>query len=160
VRAASAQVTELHAALDVLRKREDLMVREIRTLREDVAAAEQQLARAEGLLEEFGINSRPVGANDELALDAPTQLREMPGLDINGEIRATRSTGGHFYATVNVGRADGVTKGMRFNVVDTERSQFLGYLRIERVDDHEATGLLEGPNPAAISPGVQVMTQL
>jgi hypothetical protein len=78
---------------------------------------------------------------------------------INGVVRSVDVIGGKKYATISVGSADNVTKGMRFNVVNRNGGEFLGYLTVDSVQQNEAIGQLEG-KVDKVQPGVEVKTQL
>ena len=65
------------------------------------------------------------------------------------------------FATISVGAADQVTKGMQFKVIDpTARDPFLGYLIVDRVEPNEAIGHLTGPHVNDVHEGAEVRTQL
>jgi len=76
---------------------------------------------------------------------------------INGVVRSVEVLGGKKYATISVGSADNVTKGMKFNVV--QGGEFLGYLTVDGVQPNEAYGQVEG-KVEKIQKGVEVKTQL
>lgn len=76
---------------------------------------------------------------------------------IRGVVKDKKMIGGVPYATISIGSADNVIKGMKFKVIDQTR--FLGYLTVDSVDPQEAAGHLEGPAVDAIVPGVEVRTQ-
>ena len=78
---------------------------------------------------------------------------------INGVVRNRRNIAGVEYATISVGSADDVAKGMQFRVIDRDSGQFLGMLTVEAVEPNEASGRLSGPRVADIRPGVEVRTQ-
>ncbi len=79
---------------------------------------------------------------------------------INGVIRETRNIGGIPYATISVGSADNVVKGMKFNVIDRAQGTFLGILTVDSVEPNAATGRLEGPAVDQVRSGSEVRTQL
>jgi hypothetical protein len=79
---------------------------------------------------------------------------------INGVIRAVKPIGGIPYATISVGSADGVAKGMEFKVVNRGTGDFLGILTVDSVDLNESTGRLSGPRTNDIRSGAEVKTQL
>jgi hypothetical protein len=78
---------------------------------------------------------------------------------INGVVRAVDVIGGKKYATISVGSADNVTKGMKFNVVNTKTGEFLGFLTVDSVQPNEAIGQVEG-KVDKIQKDVEVKTQL
>jgi hypothetical protein len=79
---------------------------------------------------------------------------------INGVIRDVRTISGIPWASISVGSADSVTAGMEFKVVARGTGTFLGVLKVDSVEQNEATGRLEGPRIAEIKPGAEVKTQL
>lgn len=83
-----------------------------------------------------------------------------PTIAINGTINDKKVIAGVPYATISVGGADQVTKNMQFKVIDREKNQFLGYLTVDTVEPHEASGRLDGPHVEAIQKGNEVRTQL
>jgi len=98
------------------------------------------------------------------AAEASARGAEEPGVTpatpINGVIRDKKNVNGVIFATISVGSQDQVTKNMVFNVIDREQGDFLGYLRVDRVEPNEAIGRLDGPKVADIKPGNEVRTQL
>jgi archaellum component FlaF (FlaF/FlaG flagellin family) len=82
------------------------------------------------------------------------------GPPINGVIRNIDQIAGSLYATISVGTADSVSKGMQFNVVERGTGKFLGLLTVTAVEANEASGKIVGPNTAAVKPGAEVKTQL
>ena len=79
--------------------------------------------------------------------------------DIKGVVRKVDVIGGKKYATISVGSADNVAKGMKFNVVNRNTGEFLGYLTVQTVEPNEAMGQLEG-KVDKVQPNVEVRTQL
>ena len=127
----------------------------------DVTERERRLL-AEQLTQTKGENQR-LGAIIEGARLAPQQQQvalNKGGPSINGVVRDVRTIAGNQYATISVGSADAVTRGMEFKVVDRATGNFLGTLVVDTVEPNESTGRLSGPNVAAIKPGVEVRTQL
>jgi len=84
----------------------------------------------------------------------------LGAVPINGVVRTVLPINGIPYATISVGSADSVQKGMEFNVIDRQRGIFLGKLRIDSVEPNEASGRLEGPRISEVHPGTEVKTQL
>ena len=80
-----------------------------------------------------------------------------PNANLRGVVRSLKNIGGQDYATISLGSADNVQKGMKFNVIGGNK--FLGYLTIDSVDYNEATGHLEGPDLKSVRPGSEVATQ-
>lgn len=135
-------ISDLTAKLDVsTRKGTDLS--------EQLAQSKADNERLSGLAKEAGLNP-----NDKIDFTR----RSAP--QINGIVRDTRPINGIPYATISVGSAENVTKGMTFHVVDRTHTKFLGDLVIDSVDLHEATGRLEGPGIADVRAGADVRTQL
>jgi hypothetical protein len=127
----------------------------------DVTERERRLL-AEQLTQTKGENQR-LGAIINGAHLSPEQQQvavNRGGPSINGVVRDVRAIAGNQYATISVGSADSVTRGMEFKVVDRTTGGFLGTLVIDTVEPNESTGRLFGPNVAAIKPGVEVRTQL
>jgi hypothetical protein len=85
-------------------------------------------------------------------------INPTPTVALDGVIRGTSVIAGVPYATISLGSADAVEKNMQFKVIDGDR--FLGYLTVDTVEPHEATGRLEGPHVDDIKGGVEVKTQL
>jgi hypothetical protein len=134
----SAQISDLDNRLQVTE-------RERRNLAEQLAEAQSQNQKITGILRDRGIN-----LNEQ-------QPNRNPGIAINGVIRAKQDIAGVPYATISVGAADDVQRGMEFKVVNG--GEFLGTLTVDAVEQQEATGILKGPRLADIKPGVQVRTQ-
>jgi uncharacterized phage infection (PIP) family protein YhgE len=133
----------------------DVTERERRYATEQVAQLQQQLTQVMNVLHQNHIDPSgkigPVGG----------PINPTPQVNINGVVRDTRSIGGVPYATISLGSADAVTKGMQFKVVDPQHNQFLGYLTVDTVEPHEATGRLTGPNVNDVRASVsEVRTQL
>jgi len=79
---------------------------------------------------------------------------------INGVIKTVGDIDGIPHAVISVGSADAVIKGMEFNVIDREHGDFLGKLRIDKVESNESSGQLYGPRVGDVKAGVEVRTQL
>jgi hypothetical protein len=80
---------------------------------------------------------------------------------VEGVVRKAENIQGIPYATISVGAADQVTKGMQFKVIDPKSpNPFLGYLIVDRVEPNEAVGHLTGPRINLVHEGVEVHTQL
>ncbi len=82
----------------------------------------------------------------------------MVTANIRGVVKAKMNVGGVDYATILVGSADSVTKGMQFRVIDRTRQQFLGYLTVDAVEPNESSGHLTGPAVTAVQKGNEVRT--
>lgn len=80
---------------------------------------------------------------------------------LNGRVtKVTKDTNGQLLASINLGRADSVAKGMRFTVYDNEKGVFLGFLIVQAVDTNEAIGVIEGPKVTEIAVGNAVQNQM
>ena len=80
---------------------------------------------------------------------------------INGVIREIKTLqDNRQWATISVGSADQVAKGMEFKVIDRASGTFLGVLTVENVQPNEAVGVLKGPKIAEVKVGNEVRTQL
>lgn len=145
------QNTELLTANSDLNNRLQIALRQLANANEDLENVKTELATAQ---DRGGAPARAEGDPG-----APTPQANT-ALDINGIIRDRRDINGVNYATISVGARDNVTKGMVFNVIDRAAGDFLGYLTVDRVEDREATGRLEGPRVDDVKPGNEVRTQL
>jgi chromosome segregation ATPase len=85
-------------------------------------------------------------------------LNPTPTIALDGVVRDKTVIAGVPYATISIGSADQVEKNMQFKVIDHDK--FLGYLTVDTVEPHEATGRLDGPHIEDIHSGVEVKTQL
>lgn len=100
-----------------------------RVLKEQAESLRQQNAEMAQKLKEFQARGLPTGEGDE-------ELPAVPDGKIAGTITAVRDN----VASVNVGSAHGLRKGMQLIVF--RGGQFVGYLRIETVDVNEAAGVM------------------
>jgi hypothetical protein len=137
------QVTDLTNKLEV-------MTREFRFVSEQLAEQKNQTEKAQSMLRDAGITPQMAAAG----------IRGAAAPAINGVVRAVKPIGGIPYATISVGSADGVAKGMEFKVVNRGTGDFLGILTVDSVDLNEATGRLSGPRTNDIRSGSEVKTQL
>ncbi len=106
-------------------------------------------------IQDMGGNPREI-----LASIQPGQALGTPP-KINGVVREVRTIAGLPYATISVGSADSVAKGMQFNIVE-RNGAFLGTLTVDTVELNEATGKITGPpdKVGLVQAGVEVKTQL
>jgi len=141
---------QLNAALNDLTSRLEVTERERRFLAEQLAEVRQQNEQLSSAARRAGIDLRQVVAQQTTGGD----------VRINGVIRNTRTIAGMEYATISVGSAEGVTRGMEFNIVDRETGNFLGVLTVDTVEANEATGRIRGERVAEVRPGAEVRTQL
>jgi hypothetical protein len=121
----------------------------------------EQFTEARGQVDRLGRAVRDMGGDLTAILGGTATAGVGRGAPpINGVVRATRQIAGIPYATISVGSADNVVRGMKFNVVDRDTGTFLGTLTVDTVEPNESTGRLEGPSVAQVRPGVEVRTQL
>jgi hypothetical protein len=142
--------TQLNAAISDLTNKLDVTERERRFLAEQLTEARATNDRMSGQLQQLGVST------DSLA-QRPAAGSVPP---INGVIRNVDEIAGSTYATISVGSADSVSKGMQFNVVERGSGKFLGTLTVTAVEANEASGRIVGPATASIAPGAEVKTQL
>jgi len=140
---------DLNAANSDLTNRLEVTERERRFLAEQLTEAQGQMARQASALKGAGLGTAE--ALSGVKPSAPS---------INGVITSVKPIAGIPYATINVGSAASVTKGMEFNVIDREQGAFLGKITVDAVEPNEAVGRLEGPRVADVRPGNEVRTQL
>ena len=136
---ANQRISELDNTLQVTEA-------ERRSLAEQLAEAQQNVTRMSRIMQQRGIDP-----------NIPAERIAVAGIPINGVIREKRDIAGVPYATISVGSADDVQKGMQFKVIQGDK--FLGTLTVDSVEQQESTGRLQGPHVAEIAPGVQVRTQ-
>ncbi len=117
----------------------------------------EQLAQAKGDNDRYTAQLKELGQSPNVAAPDRVQISAPP---INGVVRQTGPINGIPYATISVGSAEQVQKGMVFEVIDRTHGKFLGELTIDSVDLHEATGRLEGPAIHDVRVGTDVRTQL
>ena len=144
------QSSELNASVSDLTNKLEVTERERRNLAEQLTQASAEVDRLTRVARGAGLTP----AQEEIA----AQRSGLPA--INGVVRDRRTIAGNEYATISVGSADGVQRGMEFKVIDRQSGNFLGSLIVDSVEPQEATGRLFGPNVAQIRPGVEVRTQL
>ena len=158
------EVARLRGANDTLVKQASDLNGTVSDLTNKLDVTENQRRRlAEQLTQTQGENQR-MGKVIEGARLTPQQQElavNRSGLPaINGVIRDVRKIANIDYATISVGTADGVTRGMEFKVIDRQTGDFLGTVVVDSVEPNEAVGRLAGPKMSTIRPGVEVRTQL
>jgi DNA repair exonuclease SbcCD ATPase subunit len=168
--ASQASSTALQTEVARLRTSNDQLVRQASDLNGSVSQLTAQLEvtererrlLAEQLTQAQGENQRlsMIIKNANLSPEQQTQIATRSGPPINGVIRDVRPIAGRQYATISVGLADGVQRGMEFKILDRAGGTYLGSLVVESVEPNESTGRLEGPHVAQIRPGVEARTQL
>jgi hypothetical protein len=144
----SQQISDLTNRLEVTE-------RERRYATEQLEEARGQSAKLSSAVQEMGRNPRDILASMGTGPGAVSSAAQR----INGVVRDVRTIANLPYATISVGSADGVSKGMVFNVVDRQGS-FLGKVTIDTVELNEATGRITGPKLDQVVKGVEVKTQL
>ena len=173
LKASEATTNQLQQAVSNLRQSNDQLVRQsaeqsmsISELTNKLEVTErerrflaEQFSEARNQADRLGKAVKDMGGDLAAIIGRPTGL-SAGAPRINGVIRATRDIAGIPYATISVGSADSVVRGMQFNVIDRSSGRFLGKLTVDTVEPNEATGRLEGPAIAEIRPGVEVRTQL
>jgi hypothetical protein len=136
-----------------LTNRLEVTERERRNATEQLEEMRGQNTKLGSALQDAGKNPREILASNRIPAGGGTAPR------INGVVREVRTVAGLPYATISVGSADSVTKGMIFNVVE-RNGNFLGKITIVSVELNEATGRLSGPKVDQVRQGVEVKTQL
>lgn len=136
---------ELVGANTDLSKQVAELERERRWQNEVIAQQKAELTKLTNLVAEHRI--QPTGR---------PALRTAP--DVKGAIREVVVKDGMAFATITIGAAEKVTKGMQFSVING--TQFLGFFIVESVDQNTSFGRLEGPRIADVKPHDQVLSQL
>jgi uncharacterized membrane protein YccC len=149
------QNTELLTANSDLNARLQTALRQYKNATEELDAAKQELANAQDQ------GGKPATQAGNAVAGAGPTPSQNPDVTINGIIRDQKTVNGVNYATISVGSKDNVTKGMVFNVIERgANGDWLGYITIDRVEQSEASGRLEGPHVDRMKPGNEVRTQL
>jgi hypothetical protein len=141
--------SDLNAAVSDLTNKLQVTDRERQYLSEQLTELQATSAKQASALKGAGLGTEEQMVNVKPSAPA-----------INGTVKEVRQLNQIPYATISVGSADNVTKGMQFNVIDMRRGTFLGILTIDSVDANESVGRLQGPHVNDIRPGVEVRTQL
>ena len=118
-----------------------------------------QLERVQQLTTELASAQRGMAPGGITSNARPRQAAAAPPR-VNGVIRDIKDVDGVKYATISLGTADKVQKGMEFNVIDRDANQFLGKLTVETVDQNESFGRLEGPKASDIKQGHAVVSEI
>lgn len=144
------RVADLNGSNADLTNRLEVTERERRFLQEQNAELQGQAARATAAMKDAGVS-----------LPAPTAAvgvtRGAPA--INATVQDLRTIANVPYATISVGAADRVSKGMQFTIVDGQ-GNFLGFLVVDTVEPNQAAGRLTGPRIPDIKVGNDARTQL
>ena len=145
------QFTEANLSINDITARLQQTERQRRNLAEELAAAREQ------------IESR--GATDART-DAGGGAMQAGGgigrnVNVNGVVREKRIIAGRPYATISIGSADAVAKGMRLRVLGGRGGQeFLGYVDVTQVEPDEAIGVLSGPRVNEVTVNSQVVSNI
>jgi hypothetical protein len=141
--------SENSLALVSLNNKFDTVNRQWRDATEQNSELQNQLKNANETMHRTGVSTVSPTLNPEALVR------------VEGVVRKTQNLNGIPMATISIGSADQITKGMRLSVIDPHSNEpFLGYLWVERVEPNEAIGRLEGPRVNQIHAGVEVRTQL
>ncbi len=142
--------SDLNLALSDTTNKLDVMTREWKFMKE-------QLTEAQGSSDKLMRQVKDLGGNPA----APVAGLKAGAPAINGVIREVKTLDDNRqWATISVGSADQVQKGMEFKVIDRDAGTFLGILTVQNVQPNEATGVLVGPKVGDVKPGNEVRTQL
>jgi hypothetical protein len=144
------QNAQLNQSVTDLTNRLEVTERERKFLAEQLTETKNQSDKQSSMLHDMGVSAAQM-ASAGTSVGAPA---------INGVIRTVRPIAGIPYATISVGSADSVAKGMEFKIVSHETGDFLGVLTVDSVDLNESTGRLSGPRIDDIRPGAEAKTQL
>jgi uncharacterized phage infection (PIP) family protein YhgE len=144
------QNAQLNQSVTDLTNRLEVTERERKFLAEQLTETKSQSDKQSSMLHDMGVSEAQMASAGSKS-GAPA---------INGVIRAVRPIAGIPYATISVGSADSVAKGMEFKIISHETGDFLGVLTVDSVDLNESTGRLEGPKINDIRPGAEAKTQL
>jgi multidrug efflux pump subunit AcrA (membrane-fusion protein) len=147
------QFTEANLSVNDLSARLAQTERLRRDFAEQVAALREQIENA-------GATDARSQAGGPGAAQASGRLAN-PNVNVNGVVREKREISGVPYATISIGSADAVTRGMRLRVLGGRNGQeFLGYVDVTNVEPDEAIGRLSGPRVNEINANSQVVSQL
>jgi chromosome segregation ATPase len=140
--------SDLNARVSDLTNQLDVTERDRKYLSEQLSEAQSQVASQSAALKNAGVS--------------PQQAAATPATPpaMNGTVTGIKPINGIQYATISIGTSQGVQPGTEFKVIDQEKGEFLGTLKIDTVEPNEAIGRLEGPRVGDIHPGNQVRTQL
>lgn len=142
--------SDLNQALSETTNKLDVMTREWKFMKEQLAESQGTADKLAGQVKDLG--GSPNTATPGLKLGAPA---------INGVIREVRKMDDNRnWATISIGSAESVTKGMEFKVIDRNSGSFLGILTVQNVEANEAVGTLSGPKVGDVKVGNEVRTQL
>lgn len=126
---------ELSFAVNDMTNKYEVVNRQERDDREQIAQLQSDNKRYQDTLHKNGLSE-----------GSSRTLTGEPLVKVAGTVRSVQNIGGVPYATISIGAADQVTKGMQLKVIDPKQQDpFLGYLIVDRVEPNEAFGHLTGP---------------
>jgi len=149
--------SDLRNKYDEILKKDGELNTMVTVLDNQLRAVDHERQLLQERVAELTAQAKAGGGRAGTPADAQTAGAGAAAGPINGVVRSVEVLGGKKYATISVGSADNVTKGMKFNVV--KGGEFLGYLTVDGVQPNEAYGQVEG-KVEKIQPGVDVKTQL
>jgi hypothetical protein len=142
--------TEANLSISDLANRNQVLERQLRNAQEEIAAMQEE-SKLGG----------PRAAASSVPAAGTSDAGGESNVNLNGVIRATQTIGGIKYATISLGSADAVRKGMTFRVLGgAGGNQFLGYVTVNSVEPHEAVGRLTGPRVNEVTSENEVRTKL
>jgi multidrug efflux pump subunit AcrA (membrane-fusion protein) len=163
------QVTGLRTTNDELVKRAEDDSRKLadlnsqtETLATNLSATQEKLAAEQEENQKYSAWVKDHGGDPVQVVGADTTPTGIGAPAINGHVTDTGVIHGNLYVTLSVGSADGVQRGMQFNVVDPASGQFLGIVTVDSVDSDTSSGKIEGdPDKIAqVHAGNDAKTQL
>ena len=148
------QFTEANLSINDISARLQQTERQRRDLAEQLAAQVENNANR-------GANDARSDVGGGGAQQAGGAMRVNPNVNVNGVVREKRVIAGVPYATISIGSADAVTRGMRLRVLGGRNgSEFLGYVDVTNVEPDQAIGRLTGPRINEVGVNSQVVSQL
>ena len=145
------QFTEANLSINDITARLQQTERQRRDLAEQLAAVNEQLE-----------NRGAQGARTDVGGGGARQASGISrNVNVNGVVREKRVIAGRPYATISIGSADAVAKGMRLRVLGGRGGQeFLGYVDVTQVEPDEAIGVLSGPRVNEVTVNSQVVSNI
>ncbi|HEY2587552.1 MAG TPA: hypothetical protein VGI81_17535 [Tepidisphaeraceae bacterium] len=122
-------------AVNDMTNKYEVVNRQERDDREQIAQLQSDAKRYQDTLHKNGLSE-----------NTSRTLTGEPLVKVAGTVRSVQNIGGVPYATISIGAADQITKGMQLKVIDPKQQDpFLGYLIVDRVEPNESFGHLTGP---------------
>ena len=142
---------ELSFAINDMTNKYEVVNREERNDREQITQLQSDNRKYQETLHKNGLSD-----------GTSRTLTGEPLVKVAGTVRSVQTIGGVPYATISVGAADQITKGMQLKVIDPKaQDPFLGYLIVDRVEPNESFGHLTGPRVNSVRPNeAEVRSQL